>query len=162
MIVELRKLLLRDIASVQRELELYPDDAAVWRAAPGILNTSGTLALHLAGNLQHFIGAILGGTGYLRQRDLEFSRRDVPRAELLAGLDRAAEAVGGTLGALPAARLDELYPLELAGVRLTTRMFLLHLSTHLSFHLGQIGYHRRVVTGDTTSSGASGIAILAD
>ena len=162
MIVELRKLLLRDIASVQRELELYPDDAAVWRAAPGILNTSGTLALHLAGNLQHFIGAILGGTGYLRQRDLEFSRRDVPRAELLAGLDRAAEAVGGTLGALPAARLDELYPLELAGVRLTTRMFLLHLSTHLAFHLGQAGTLRRALTGSSATSGAMGLADLQD
>src|SRR5687768_7793652 len=134
----LRTLIIRELRAVQRELDLYPDDASVWKAIPGVPNTGGTLALHLAGNLQHFIGAILGRTGYVRDRDAEFARRDVPRAELKAGLDAAIAAVERTLDALPPGALDGPYPEPIAKKSVHAGTFGLHLLSHLAYHLGQI------------------------
>jgi hypothetical protein len=141
-------LLRRDLAAVRREIEAYPDDAAPWHPVPGLPNTGGTLALHVAGNLRHFIGAILGGDGYVRDRDAEFARRDVPRAELVAGLNAADAAIERALLALPDAAWGAPYPELIAKRRVGTTQFLLHLATHLSYHLGQLDYHRRIVTGD--------------
>src|SRR5438034_403340 len=82
-ISDLRRVLLRDVETLARELELYPDDGSLWRAVPGLPNAGGNLILHLAGNLRHFIGAQLGGTGFVRDRDAEFASKDVPRERLL-------------------------------------------------------------------------------
>jgi hypothetical protein len=138
----------RELGAVQRELEAYPDDASVWRAVPGMPNTGGTLALHLAGNLRHFFGATLGRDGYVRDRDAEFARRDVPRAELLSGVDDAIASVERTLARLTDADLAAPYPQPVGNRRIVTGIFLLHLASHLSYHLGQLDYHRRAVTGD--------------
>lgn len=148
-IAYLKTMLARDLRAVKREIEAYPDEASVWRVIPGTPNTGGTLALHLAGNLQHFFGAILARDGYVRDRDAEFARRDVPRRELLAGLDAALSSVDRTLDALGSAVRDGAYPEPIAKRTVPTEAFLLHLATHLAYHLGQIDYHRRAVTGDT-------------
>src|SRR3954447_11713730 len=79
----------RELRTLGRELEAYPEEHLIWRAVPGIPNSGGTLALHLAGNVQHYIGAQLGHTGYVRDRPAEFARRDVPRAELLEEVETA-------------------------------------------------------------------------
>ncbi len=91
----------RDLRGLRRELEAYPDERQIWQPVPGLPNTAGTLALHLAGNLQHYVGARWGGTGYVRNRAAEFARRDVPRAELLAEIDRARAAVKAALASDP-------------------------------------------------------------
>lgn len=145
---KLEILLTRELRAVKRELEAYPDDASVWRVIPGTPNTGGTLALHLAGNLQHFFGAILARDGYVRNRDAEFAKRDVPRAELLAGLDAAIASVRRTLSKLDDATLQRPYPEPIAKRTVDTETFLLHLASHLAYHLGQIDYHRRAVSGD--------------
>ncbi|HEV7667048.1 MAG TPA: DinB family protein [Thermoanaerobaculia bacterium] len=150
---DLSTLFLRDLDGLRREIELYPDDAAPWAEIPGLPNRGGTLALHLAGNLRHFIGAILGGSGYVRDRDLEFSARDVPRSELLEKIAAARQEVEAGLAALDPAALDADYPLPLGGRTISTRQFLIHLAMHLTFHLGQIDYHRRAATGDSKSAG---------
>jgi hypothetical protein len=152
----LRRLLIRDLEAVRRELRAFPDEGLIWAHPPGAPNSAGTLALHLCGNLQHFVGAQLGATGYVRDRDAEFSDRDVPLAELERRIDQTQAAVEVTL-ALGVIDLDAEYPLEVAGVRLSTRTFLLHLTSHLAYHLGQIDYHRRIVTG--TSDGVGAVAI---
>jgi len=121
-------ILRRDLGALRREIEAYADERDIWRVAPGISNCAGTLALHLAGNIQFFVGAVLGGTGYVRDRDAEFARRDVPRAELLREIDAALAAVE-------------------RGFAVTTGDFLLHLVDHLTYHLGQVDYHRRLLTG---------------
>lgn len=146
--------LTRDLRALRREVEAYPSDADLWRAAPGVTNPGGTLALHLAGNLQHFVGHVLGGSGYVRQRDAEFSRRDVPRAEVLAEIDRALAAVAAGLAGVPEDRLDAEFPEPMGKHRLTTAQALLHLVTHCAYHLGQVDYHRRLITGQTTTVGA--------
>lgn len=147
-VTELKTILTRDLRGVKREIEAYPDDASLWRVIPGTPNTGGTLALHLAGNIQHFFGAILGRTGYVRNRDAEFARRDVPRSELLAEVDAAIASVEHTLGGLDDAALRKPYPEPIAKRTVSTATFTLHLATHLGYHLGQIDYHRRAVTGD--------------
>jgi uncharacterized damage-inducible protein DinB len=138
----------RELRAFHRAIEAYPDDASVWRAIPGQPNTGGTLALHAAGNVQHYFGAVLGGTGYKRDRDSEFARRDVPRAELLRGLDAAIAAVERTLPRVSDDALAAPYPEPVAKRTMATDMFLVHLATHLAYHLGQLDYHRRAVTGN--------------
>lgn len=156
----LRSLIVRELRAVQRELDLYPDDASVWKAIPGVPNTAGTLALHLAGNLQHFIGAILGRSGYVRDRDAEFARRDVPRTELKAGLDAAIAAVERTFDVLPAVALDAPYPEPIAKKSVHATTFGLHLLSHLAYHLGQIDTHRRAVTGNAAGVDAVSVREL--
>ncbi|HET9452760.1 MAG TPA: DinB family protein [Gemmatimonadaceae bacterium] len=156
----LQSLIVRELRAVQRELDLYPDDASVWKAIPGVPNTAGTLALHLAGNLQHFIGAILGRSGYERDRDAEFARRDVPRTELKAGLDAAIAAVERTFSALPSNALDAPWPEPIAKRSVHATTFGLHLLAHLAYHLGQIDTHRRAVTGSATGVDAVSVREL--
>jgi len=150
----LEKMLLRELTSLRRELEAYPDEATIWSLPAGLPNSAGTLTLHLAGNLQHYIGAVLGSTGYVRNRPLEFSARGVPRATLLAEIDATEAAVRGTLPRIDEAALAESFPEPVGGSTLQTGEFLGHVAVHLGYHLGQIDYHRRVVTGDATGVGA--------
>lgn len=139
--------LIRELRALRRELESYANEPDVWRTVPGVHNSAGTLALHVAGNLRHLIGTELGGTGYRRNRDAEFSRRDVARHELLAEIDAAIAEVETTLRRLGDADLAREYPQPVAGVSVKTGDFLLHLLAHLAYHLGQADYHRRFVTG---------------
>lgn len=143
------RLLHRDLTAAQREVEAYPDDAALWRVVPGIGNSGGTLAMHLAGNLRHFIGATLGATGYARDRDAEFSVRGISRAEVSRHLNDAMTQVTNTLRVLDPSTLDAVYPITV-GTALTVRtdVYFVHLVAHASYHLGQIDYHRRIVTGN--------------
>lgn len=137
----------RDLRTLRREVEAYPEERALWQQVPGISNVGGTLALHLAGNLQHYIGARLGQTGYVRDRTAEFSRRDVPRSELLSQIEAARIAVEAVLSGAQPPDVNAEYPETIAGSRVTTGDYLIHLATHFAYHLGQIDYHRRVVTG---------------
>lgn len=135
----------RDIQRLYNEIEAYANDAALWVLPSAIKNTGGNLALHLCGNLNHFIGATLGDTGYVRERDLEFSTRDVSIKQLLSAIDEVKTVVTSTIEGLSDEQLQEVYPLEPLGYRMTTAYFLIHLSGHLNYHLGQINYHRRLL-----------------
>jgi Protein of unknown function (DUF1572) len=148
------KLLRRELAAVRRSIVAYPDERMIWAERAGLPNTGGNLALHLAGNLQHFFGAVLGKTGYVRDRDSEFSRRDVPRVEVVRQLDAAGLAIDAGMKALTPGRLAQPYPEQVGGRTIQTQEFVVHLLSHLAYHLGQLDYHRRVVTGDGTSIGA--------
>lgn len=135
----------RDLAKLKAEIELYSNEADLWRVDGEIANSAGNLTLHLVGNLRHFFGAVLGDTGYVRDRDREFSDVGVSRADLLAGVDQAAADVIATLEKLTADDLARTYPIEVFGHPMTTEFFLVHLATHLNYHLGQINYHRRLL-----------------
>jgi hypothetical protein len=144
--------LTRELGSFERELQLFPDEASVWQTVPGVTNSAGTLALHVSGNLLHFIGAVLGSSGYVRDRPREFSARDIPRESLITGLHTTRDMIVRVVPRLTDDELLRPYPEELAGARIATGLFLTHLGAHLAFHLGQAGYLRRVVTGDLRSS----------
>jgi mannose-6-phosphate isomerase-like protein (cupin superfamily) len=160
MLRELRAVLLRDLDAAAREVEAYPSDEALWSTAGGITNSGGVLARHLAGNLRHFIGHLLGGNAYVRNRDDEFANRGLPRAAVAAELRAAHAEVGATLDALPLARLSDPFPVEVANRRFSTLQFLLHLSAHFGYHLGQLDYHRRQLSGDAKPVGAMGLDVL--
>ena len=151
---ELRMLYLREIATLERELDLYPDESSVWQQLPGLPNPEGTLFLHLAGSLQHFFGAVLGGTGYVRDRAAEFTKRDLPRNELKRELSSARQGVLAGFANLTEEYLTQTFPVVFADEAFSTRLTLLQFLSHLAYHLGQIDYHRRAVTGDSTSANA--------
>jgi uncharacterized damage-inducible protein DinB len=136
---------LRDLDKVITEIEAFPDEASLWRVQGEITNAAGTLALHLAGNLQHFIGALIGGTGYMRDREYEFAARDVTRAELLAGLHTARAVVEKVLSQLGPEHWNKTIPgNHHFGPDGTLLHGLIHLHAHLAYHLGQINYLRRM------------------
>jgi uncharacterized damage-inducible protein DinB len=147
----LHAILLRDLRALRRELEAYASDEAVWATPPGIANSCGTLVLHLAGNLRLYAGHALGGPAYERDRPREFSARGLPRADLLAELDAAAAAVDATLPRLTEEMLAKEFPLAIGTVRVNTQEFLLHCAVHLTYHLGQVDYHRRLTAASNVT-----------
>jgi len=138
----------RELKALRREVESYPNDADLWEVLPGIANPGGNLALHLAGNLQYFVGQVLGKNGYVRNRDAEFGSRDIPRAELLSEIDNAIQAVETGMSSISEEDLAQPFPEKVGGVSSTTGAFLAHFATHLAYHLGQVDYHRRILTGE--------------
>ncbi|HEY3287946.1 MAG TPA: DinB family protein [Gemmatimonadaceae bacterium] len=141
----------RELLALRRELEAYPSDDAVWATPPGISNSCGTLVLHLAGNLRLYVGHVIGGIAYERDRPREFAARGLPRAELLAEIDAALAAVDGALPAVTVETLATEFPLAIGAVRVNTQEFLLHCAVHLGYHLGQVDYHRRLTTSSPTT-----------
>ncbi len=141
----LRSLYNRDLDQLKTELEAYQNEENLWKSDKDIANSTGNLALHLVGNLNHFIGAHLGNTGYVRQRDLEFSLKDIPKAELIEKVKATAAMIDSVLSQLSDEDLEKEYPLAVFESAMTTYYFLIHLLTHLGYHLGQINYHRRLL-----------------
>jgi uncharacterized damage-inducible protein DinB len=145
---ELADLFARDLARLIQELTAFPDTASTWKTAPGVSNAAGTLALHLEGGLRHFIGWQLGKIEYKRDRPLEFSARGVERAELIARLEAVKASIPPVIASLSDSDLSAIYPENVTGKPMTTRQWLIHLSGHLNYHLGQVDYLRRFATGN--------------
>lgn len=146
MVVEvLRKLFSRDLQKLKKELELYKNEANIWKVEKDIINPAGNLCLHLVGNLNTYLGATLGNTGYIRNRDLEFSQKDVSRAELIQKTEATIQVVDRVLSTMTDDQLKQEYPMLVLEEKTTTEYFLIHLAMHLSYHLGQVNYHRRLL-----------------
>lgn len=158
----IRTVLARDLRALAREVEAYPADALAWELLPGTANSAGTLVLHLVGNLEHFVGAVLGQTGFVRDREAEFATRGLTRADLLARIETAAKSVDATLERITPERCDAPYPAPVGNRTLRTADFLLHLATHLNYHLGQIDYHRRALVPDAGTVDAVPLAELSE
>lgn len=137
----------RDLNALHKEISAYQSDSSMWKVVPGISNSGGNLCLHLIGNLKWFVGAQLGNTGYIRQRTLEFSAKDVPRDEMLREIDETRDMVVRVMGQVRSETIEAPFPIEVFGYEMTTGYFLTHLVTHLAYHLGQINYHRRILEG---------------
>lgn len=142
---QLANLFERDIAKLKAEISAYQVESNLWRTDAAIANSGGNLCLHLMGNLQHYIGHILGGSGYVRNRPEEFSRKNIPVATLCAELDRVQKLIPDTIRFVTQEQLRETYPEKVFQESMTTEFFLLHLYAHLNYHLGQINYHRRLL-----------------
>ncbi len=141
----LTKLFIRDLERLQNEIQLYSEESNLWKVDQDIKNTAGNLVLHTIGNLNHFIGAVLGNTGYERQRDKEFNDRDISRKEMLLKIDELKEIIDRTILNLSAEEIQETYPINIRKEGMTVEQFLIHLYGHLNYHLGQINYHRRLL-----------------
>jgi len=141
----LKSLYNRDLQKLKVEIESYQNEESLWKIDNNILNSGGNLCLHLLGNLNTYIGAELGKSGYVRHRDLEFSLKDIPKTELLEKIESLIEIVDSTLANLSEDDLKKDYPTEALSYQMTTEYFLIHLLSHLNYHLGQINYQRRLL-----------------
>lgn len=135
----------RDLERLQQEVEQYQNEANLWVVAGQISNSAGNLCLHLIGNLNTYIGAELGKTDYVRHRDLEFSQKDIQQAELVQMVINTRQVVENTLITLTPEQLKATYPSKVFDYEMSTEFFLVHLVAHLSYHLGQVNYHRRLL-----------------
>ena len=135
----------RELNKLKEEISLYRDEEHLWLLKGQISNSAGNLCLHLIGNLNHFIGAVLGNTGYVRKRDDEFALKNIPRKVLINSINETIGIIKMTFSELTDDDLKKLFPLEKHGEKVTTGYMLLHLLTHLNYHLGQVNYHRRLI-----------------
>ncbi|WP_338759428.1 DinB family protein [Bernardetia sp. ABR2-2B] len=141
----LRTLFERDIIRVKTEIESYKNEENMWKLDGEILNSAGNLCLHLIGNLNHFIGAGIGKTGYVRKRELEFSQKNIPREKLIKELEDVVKVVDDSIKSLTEEELYAETSVPKFTEKQTTAFLLLHLHAHLNYHLGQINYHRRLL-----------------
>ena len=135
----------RDLNKVITEISLFKNENDIWKIKAGVLNSAGNLALHVIGNLNHFIGTTLGNTGYVRNRDEEFSLKDIPREVLIADINDLKETIKNALSKLSSADLQNDFPIRIRDEVLSTQNMLIFLLAHLNYHLGQINYLRRML-----------------
>ncbi len=136
----------RDLNRLYKEIEAYTDEAVLWQRAKGISNSAGNLCLHLVGNLNEYIGRQIGQIPYQRNRPLEFSATGVPQKDLLLMIENTQETVVTALQIIEDKQLSDKYPENVMGYDMTVLYFLVHLNGHLNWHLGQINYHRRLLS----------------
>jgi hypothetical protein len=143
---DLAELVTRDLRRLAQAIVAFPDDAALWTAAPGITNTAGNLVLHLEGNLKEYIGRQLGGVPDRRHRQREFSQTGFTREEMRGRVETLGQTIPGIIRRLTEADLSRAFPEMVFGRELSTVQFLVHLLGHFNYHLGQIDSLRRVLT----------------
>jgi len=140
-----QEILLSELQKLEEEITSFPEEPLLWKIKGEIKNSAGNLCLHLCGNLQHYIGATLGKTGYVRNRDAEFSTKNIARKKLIEEIGHAKRAVENTLHSISFADLQKIYPQNFIGKEVNTEYFLIHLISHFDYHLGQINYLRRMM-----------------
>ena len=142
----LRILFNRDLSRLINEMNQYTNEADIWKVDKKITNSAGNLCLHLIGNLNTYIGKELGNTGYVRNRELEFSSKGVSRQELCHRIADTINVINATLDKLDERALPLEYPVLVFEEKTSTEFLLTHLTTHLTYHLGQVNYHRRLLS----------------
>jgi hypothetical protein len=141
----LKQLFTRDLLRLKKEIESYSNEQAMWKVEGEISNSGGNLCLHLIGNLKAFIGEGLGKSGYVRQRDHEFSGKNIPRNQLFQEIDETIDVVNHGLSQLTEEQLFGNFPIQIWAHETKMEFTLIHLHCHLNYHLGQINYHRRLL-----------------
>jgi uncharacterized damage-inducible protein DinB len=146
MVIEtLQKLFKRDLEKLKQEIISYKNEQNLWKIEKSIANSAGNLCLHLVGNLNAYIGAVFGKTAYVRNRDLEFSQKNISKDELVKKIEDTIKVVADGLNKLNEDDLEKEYPLLVFAEKTSTGYFLIHLAVHLGYHLGQVNYHRRLL-----------------
>ena len=141
----LQEIFKRDLEKLKQEISLYREEKNLWVIDKNIANSAGNLCLHLVGNLNTYIGAEMGNTGYIRDRDLEFSQKNIPRQQLIKMVEDTIAVVEEGLNKLHEDDLEKEYPVLIFKEKTSTGFFLVHLAVDLDYHLGQINYHRRLL-----------------
>lgn len=145
MVEELYTLYKRDLQRLHKEITLFSQEEHLWQTSGQVPNAAGNLALHLVGNLSTYIGKNIGNTPYVRNREAEFTSKDIPKQSLLHQIETTQHLVLTTLQQMQAVELSQQYPENVLGYEMSTGFFLMHLLAHLSYHLGQINYLRRIL-----------------
>ena len=135
----------RDLNKLKDEILAYKDEENIWKIDGKILNSAGNLAMHLCGNLRHFVGHVLGGTGYQRNRDLEFAQKGVSRKEIIAEIDQTIASMEKVIPHIDPSSFENHFPIQVFKEPYTIIQMIIHLHGHLNYHLGQVNYHRRLI-----------------
>jgi hypothetical protein len=106
----LKILFTRDLNKLKSEIQLYRSEATLWHIEKEIANSAGNLCLHLIGNLNTYIGAELGKISYTRNRELEFSLKDIPKHELIKRVEETIAVVNESLDQLTEDQLKKRVP----------------------------------------------------
>ena len=141
----LKQLFKRDLNKLKAEIAQYQNEDRIWLIEQSIANSAGNLCLHLIGNLNAYIGVGLANTGYIRQRDLEFSLKDIPIPELILQIEKTMAVVDMGLTNLTENDLAKDFPIQIWEKPMEMEYTLVHLLSHLNYHLGQVNYHRRLL-----------------
>lgn len=145
LIQTLKTLFRRDLEKLKQEIMLYESENNIWIIDRNIANSAGNLCLHLVGNLNTYIGAEIGKSGYIRNRELEFSMKNIPRQELITKIEDTIKIVESSLDMLKELELENEYPLLIFAEKTSIGYLMVHLAVHLGYHLGQVNYHRRLL-----------------
>ena len=135
----------RDLSKLKHEIELFEHEENLWRVKGAITNSAGNLCLHLIGNMNHFIGGVIGKTSYIRDRHAEFNDKNISRETLNQMIDETKSVVTTSLQKMDSGSLSVIYPIQVFDEDMTYEFFLIHLVSHLNYHLGQINYLRRIL-----------------
>ncbi len=135
----------RDIRKLVEEINLFTSEANIWKTTGAIKNSSGNLALHIIGGLNHLIGATLANSDYIRNRDLEFKVTGIKRKEIVAQLEALIPMINKTLLPLTAAQMESPYPVFFDKENASISYVVTQLLLHLNYHLGQVNYLRRML-----------------
>ena len=135
----------RDLDRLKKEIELFSNENNLWRTAGNVTNSAGNLCLHLVGNLNTYVGKNMGHSEYVRDRDAEFNLKNVPKEKLVQQVAETKEIVLSTLKIMTADDLKQSHVEKVFDYEMTNEFFLIHLVAHLSYHLGQINYIRRIL-----------------
>ncbi len=160
-LAHIQTLLIRDLGGMKKEIEAFPNDQQIWEVLPGVVNPAGTLAIHLCGNLKHYVGFVMGGIPYTRDRENEFANRSLSKAEISREIESTIEVLKRAFSSIDSTLLGTIYPERVGGFELNTQQFLLHLCSHFALHLGQAGYLRRILSGSVQSTGPASLAEVA-
>ncbi len=144
MVVLLHSIFERDLNKLYQEIESYRDELNIWKTEKHIANSGGNLCLHLVGNLNTYIGKEIGNTGYVRNREEEFSLKAISKKQLLMLIGNTRDMINKVLIQLTDEFLENEYPVLVFEKKTSTGYLLVHLATHLAYHTGQINYHRRL------------------
>lgn len=135
----------RDIRKLTDEVNLFKNEEDLWKIRGSVKNSGGNLVLHIIGNLNFYIGTTLAHTGYVRNRDQEFSKKGVPRKELVAQLEGLIPIIKNALSNFTGDRMEAEFPLPHDNAKKSNADILIHLLAHLNYHLGQVNYLRRML-----------------
>lgn len=129
-----------------KEISQYQNEADLWKLTGDLKNSPANLALHLCGNLKHNIGAVIGKNGFIRERDLEFSTKGISKADIIKEIESTEDIVIPVLDSLTDDDLIDPFPEASHGEDQTIYDALIRLALHMGYHVGQINYHRRIIS----------------
>ncbi|MEE9364759.1 MAG: DUF1572 family protein [Cellulophaga sp.] len=141
----LKELFHRDLEKLKQEIKLYKDETTLWKTENSIKNSGGNLCLHIIGNLKTYIGNGLSQIGYQRHRELEFSAKNIDRIKIYKEIDETIHIVNYGIDKLNEEQFNGDFPMVIWEKETGMVFTLIHLHSHLNYHLGQINYLRRIL-----------------
>ena len=130
-----------ELGAKVQELAEPLSDAQFWKKPFAFGNSFGHLVLHLAGNLNYYIGAGIAATGYVRDRVREFSETARPsKHEVMKRFAEAVAMVARTARAQSEADWARKYIAVREEDAENRFNIFLRCATHLHLHVGQMIY----------------------